>query len=184
MKIVNTQEWQMKSIKNYRKSDFEWVFLWGMVRGQCYLFGSALEGIRRVFRLPNAHAQALPDTAHSSFIRLDSTVHSFWDLPNGYDLSFDHLLSIYEWHGLFNYTTRGIPALETNITGSIDTIQIDGRSHFLEDNLIRSNALTSYIYSDGPIFGSTVLRPLVAFDANYYADERFTGIFCRIAFAK
>ncbi len=144
-----------------------------MVRGAIY--SGLLSLALGAFSLPNAYAQALPDTAHSSFIRLDSTAHSFWDLPNGYDFSYDHLLSIYEWHGLFNYTTRGIPALETNITGSIDTIQIDGRSHFLEDNFIRSNALTSYIYSDGPMFGSTILRPLIAFDANYYATSGLPG---------
>ena len=126
------------------------------------------------FSLPNAKAQALVDTTHS-FARADSSIHSIWDIPNGYDFSFDHLLSIYEWHGLFNYTTRGIPALESNITGSIDTVQIDGKSHFLEDDLIRSNSLTSYIYSDGPALGSVILRPVVAFDANYYATSGLPG---------
>ena len=159
--------------QNYRWIGAGWVFLCGMVRGALYsvLISAMAMG---AISLPIARAQALIDSTHP-FIRLDSSIHSTWDIPNGADFSFDHLLSIYEWHGLFNYTTRGIPALETNITGSIDTIQIDGKSHFLEDDFIRSNSLTSYIYSDGPIAGSTILRPLIAFDANDYTTSGLPG---------
>ncbi len=143
-----------------------------MLRGNLYIslfLAFALGAIS----LPKVRAQALLDTTHS-FIRLDSTIHSAWDIPNGYDFSFNHLLSIYEWHGLFNYTTRGFPPLETNISGSIDTVQIDGKSHFLEGDFIRSNSLTSYIYSDGPLI-SNVWRPLIAFDANYYSTSGLPG---------
>jgi hypothetical protein len=124
--------------------------------------------------LPNARAQALNDTVTHSFIRLDSSIHSTWDIPNGADFSFDHLLSIYEWHGLFNYTTPGIPALKANQSGSSDTVQIDGKSHFLEDDFIRSNSLTGYIYSDAPI-GNGVFRPLIAFDVNDYTTSGLPG---------
>jgi hypothetical protein len=143
-----------------------------MVRGFLYI-GLLSFVAFGAFSLPNARAQTLTDTTHSAF-RPDSTIHSGWDIPNGASFLFDHLLSIYEWHGLFNYATRGVPALETNINGSIDTVALDGKSRFLQDNAIRSNSASGYIYSDG-FFGGGSLRPLIAFYGSSYATSGLPG---------
>jgi hypothetical protein len=149
-----------------------WVFLYGMVRHILYtlLLSSLLLG---ALSLPKARAQALIDSVHSA-VRPDSSFVRALGIPNGANFSFDHLLSIYEWHGRFEYGTPESPAFARIDGAGIDTVHLEGDSRFLQDNLIRSTSTIDSIYADAPLYGGSV-RPMIAFCGSSYATSGLPG---------
>ncbi len=138
------------------------------------LFGSMLSVLLLdAFSLPNARAQMLIDTAHSAIRPDSSTLHTSV-IPNGALFSFDHLLSIYEWHGRFEYGAPLAPAVARSSSASIDTVHLEGNSRFLQDNLIRSTSTIDSIYADEPMNGGSI-RPMVAFYGSSYATSGLPG---------
>jgi hypothetical protein len=137
-------------------------------------FGSMLSVLLLdAFSLPNARAQTLIDTAHSVF-RTDSSMLHTSIIPTGALFSYDHLLSIYEWHGRFEYGTPLSPAVARLSNASIDTVHLEGNSRFLQDNLIRSTSTIDSIYADEPLDGGSI-RPMMAFYGSSYATSGLPG---------
>ncbi len=126
------------------------------------------------FLRPNASAQGILTDTNHTVIRTDTLLSHQFGTPNGADFSFDHLLSIYEWHGKFEYGTPEAPALARMNSMSIDTVHVQGDSRFLQDNLIRSTSTIDTIYADYPLdVGS--LRPMIAFCGSSFATSGLPG---------
>ncbi len=123
------------------------------------------------FSLPNADAQGLIDTAHFA-IRPDSSMMPIWNIPNGAYFSFDHLLSIYESHGRFEYGSPVSPAFARSNSVGIDTIHLEGASRLLQDNSIRTTSTIDSLYADAPLNGGS-LRPMILICGSSYATSGF-----------
>ncbi len=121
---------------------------------------------------PYAFAQPRTDSTYSS-LRRDSVILLTPRVPNGAHLSFDHVLSIYEWSGRFFDTSLlgNYPAVRLEPT---DTVQLTADSRFLEDNDIRTRTTGVYLYGDEP-FGSPLI-PFLSFLGNSYVTSGLPGI--------
>ncbi|HEY3876833.1 MAG TPA: hypothetical protein VGM92_15290, partial [Candidatus Kapabacteria bacterium] len=128
-----------------------------------------------IFSAPcrNADAQSRPD----SLRMFGDTISSVIALsnPNGAVISFDHLLSIYEWHARSNFSTTETPFTAFNERRGIDTLIVTGDSRFLADDAIRSNVASVYLYADDAFAGS-IVRPLIAFYGNTIASSGVLGL--------
>src|SRR5581483_7568999 len=126
------------------------------------------------FACPPIFAQSIVDTTHGPF-RADSAYLVQYGIPNGTKLSFDHLLSIYEWTGHFNYTTRESPFAAVAKDHTIDTVQLLGDSRFLEDDRLTTTSANGYFYANQPLDNSP-LSALVAFYGSSYVTSGLSNL--------
>ena len=92
-------------------------------------------------------------------------------IPNGLHLSFDHLLSIYEWDGKFLDKTSAVPGVPGS---SDDTILLAANSRFLEANRITTTSTSAFVYADDPIWRGPV-APFISFLGNSYVTSGLPG---------
>lgn len=158
--------------QNYGKVPNGWVFLRRMVR-RVHIIPVVIALSLGAFSQPIARAQGLLDTIHTVLLP-DTLSRPIVGIPNGAKFSFDHLLSIYEWHGLFEYGTPISASLARSTPMSIDTVHLQGDSRFLQDDLIRSSSTIDTIYADVPLDGGS-MRPMMAFCASSYETSGLPG---------
>ncbi len=113
----------------------------------------------------DAHGQGT-DTASANPVIIPGFV-----IPNGLHLSFDHVLSIYEWSGKFLDKRSAVPG----VAGSADdTVELDAGSRFLEDNRITTTSTSAFFYADDPLWRGPV-APFVSFLGNSYVTSGLPG---------
>jgi len=121
-------------------------------------------------------AQTLPDSAHS-VLRFDTTgVNNMGGIPNGAHISFDRLLSIYDWSTRLDYAVPSMPRLQRFPYIAMDTIQLRGDSRFLEDNAITTTSASGYINVDLPLnvwsnVAGSQIRPFTAIYGSSYVTS-------------
>ena len=109
--------------------------------------------------------------------------------PNGTKLSFDHILSIYEWDGEFRFShphqvLTGIgltPIPRAGVSASNNSIQTDtvflsGKSRFLEDNSITSTEALGFLSADEPLGLNYPFKPFLMFSGTSYATSGLPGL--------
>src|SRR5579883_1185844 len=111
-------------------------------------------------------AQNFTDTTGYS-IHIDS------NRVNGARLSFDHLLSIYEWNTHVDYIPGFIGEHLWN-SGSLDTLQLSASSRFLQDNSITSTSASGYLWADLPSAVEDI-RPFASVFASSYVTTGLPG---------
>jgi hypothetical protein len=123
-------------------------------------------------------AQTITDTTHA-IIRFDTTGgNNLVGIPNGARVSFDRLLSVYEWTGRLDYVVPSMPRIAPYPYVTTDSVQFTGDSRYLEDDAITTTAATGYINADWPIYlwsnaAGSQIRP---FTALYGASYITTGL--------
>jgi|GEM_PF-2102295 len=131
-----------------------------------------------------AAAQTVIDTSSAAALgahspKLDSAALHYPSIPNGFHLSFDHVLSIYEWSGRFNDTEFAgrviAPAHAGTGMRATDTIRLNADSRFLQDNRITTTSTMGYVYADDPLGGGP-LAPFLSFLGNSYVTSGLPGL--------
>ena len=106
------------------------------------------------------------------------------DTVNGAALTFDHVLSIYEWRGEFRFasispTAVAIPPLRTHSSNNdmqFDSVYFYGKSRFLQDNAITSTEATGFVLADEPIGGGVPFKPFLMFYGSSYVTSSLPGV--------
>ena len=92
-------------------------------------------------------------------------------IPNGLHLSFDHVLSIYEWDGKFLDKTSAVPGIPGS---SDDTVLLAANSRFLQANRITTTSTSAFVYADDPLWRGPV-APFISFLGNSYVTSGLPG---------
>ena len=122
-----------------------------------------------------ASAQIPFDTLHTKMWPDSTIVLVATQNPNGAFFSFDHLLSIYDWHARANLWTSETPQRANNEARTIDTVILTASSRFLSDNSIRSSAAAGFVYADDALNGSAV-RPVIEFEGSTTQSSGVPGL--------
>src|SRR4051812_23851645 len=119
-------------------------------------------------------AQALFDTTSRGSVLVDSldplSASSEMLVPNGIQLGFDHVLSLYEWKGTFNFSSLQSPGL---VHSSEYVVHFDGASRLRQENASLTTEATGLISAAQAIDGNTLIRPfLMLYGTSYLTSSR------------
>ena len=135
---------------------------------------AALTILCLVFHTSFVSAQTLLDSTHSA-IRIDS-LGAIQNIKwNGVRLGFDHILSIYEWFGRFDYSSISTPAVAGFAPQRNDTIHLNADTRFLEGNSLTTTEATGLISASQPLGQNTPIEPFLTFYGNSYATSTLPG---------
>ncbi|MDP4199446.1 MAG: hypothetical protein Q8922_02725 [Bacteroidota bacterium] len=133
---------------------------------------------------PSVHAQ-MPDT-----VRVPLTSDTLFGIhqPQGIAFGFNHVLSIYEWNGAFDYSDGTQSIRSAAIMSTASEVHLNANSRFLPQDSLATTEATGSLTVVQPLMqyqpGTTTLAPFILLAASSYATSPRLGTLAALLITK